>query len=200
MRSDLTRVAASWSAHMAATGVLQHNPQLASAITNWRAVGENVGDGPSIHDLDAAFMASPKHRANILDPSYDDIGISTVTRSGMIWITVDFRDVDRPEPTTRAASHHVATVARSSRATGSMLWFGASGSAVRLLQRRLHVTPDGIFGLVTRRAVKTFQQRSGLVVDGIVGPRTRAALDRHRAVKAHSVARRCSGLSLRCIG
>lgn len=200
MRSDLTQVAASWAAHMAATGVLQHNPQLATAITNWRAVGENVGDGPSISDLDAAFMASPKHRDNILDPSYDDVGIATVSRSGLIWITVDFRDADRAEPTTWTASHHTTPVVQATSRASSMLWIGSTGPGVRIVQRRLHVTADGVFGPVTRRAVESFQRGNRLVVDGVIGPRTWTALKRHRAVARHTVVRQCSGLSTSCAG
>ena len=47
---------------------------------------------------------------------------------------------------------------------------------VRALQRRLHVTADGVMGPQTRRAVKRFQRRHGLEPDGVVGPRTRRAL------------------------
>jgi len=59
---------------------------------------------------------------------------------------------------------------------------GATGDAVRRLQRALRRTPnlglvvDGIFGPATNTAVKEFQQGAGLVVDGIVGPLTWAAL------------------------
>jgi len=59
---------------------------------------------------------------------------------------------------------------------------GATGEAVRRLQRALRRTPnlglvvDGVFGPATENAVKEFQQGSGLVVDGIVGPQTWAAL------------------------
>jgi len=205
MRSDLTQIAQSWSAHMAATGVLSHNPSLASEVTNWLAVGENVGDGPSISDLDAAFMASPKHRANVLDPTYDDVGIGTVTRDGTIWITVDFRDVERPEPVTRAATQTRTAVVRTTtwrpsawtapRSAGLLMMLGTVGTRVQLIQRRLHVSADGIFGPITRRAVEGFQRRRSLVVDGIVGPRTWAALRQHPHAK-RPAARRTSGLSL----
>jgi peptidoglycan hydrolase-like protein with peptidoglycan-binding domain len=53
---------------------------------------------------------------------------------------------------------------------------GATGDAVRRLQRALRRTPnlgllvDGIFGPVTETAVKEFQQGAGLTPDGIVGP------------------------------
>jgi uncharacterized protein YkwD len=203
MRSDLTQVAQSWSEHMAATGVLAHNPGLATDVSNWRAVGENVGDGPAIGDLDAAFMASTKHRDNVLDPTYDDVGIGTVTRDGMIWITVDFRDVDRAEPLTRSASQHRTAVVRATTATGcigSLLTVGSSGAGVRFVQRRVHVSVDGMFGPMTRQAVEAFQRRHRLVVDGIVGPHTSAALKRTNTVKRNGAVKRCSGLSLSCMG
>ena len=59
---------------------------------------------------------------------------------------------------------------------------GATGDAVRRLQRALRRTPDlglsvdGVFGPKTETAVKGFQQGAGLVVDGVVGPLTWGAL------------------------
>ena len=59
---------------------------------------------------------------------------------------------------------------------------GATGGAVRQLQRALRRTPnlglvvDGVFGPSTDAAVKEFQQGAGLTVDGIVGPLTWNAL------------------------
>ena len=54
---------------------------------------------------------------------------------------------------------------------------GSSGSAVKELQRMLHIKVDGDFGPATERAVKAFQTRRGLSADGICGPATWAALD-----------------------
>ena len=59
---------------------------------------------------------------------------------------------------------------------------GASGEAVKRLERALRRTPnlglvvDGVFGAQVEEAVKQFQQGAGLTVDGIVGPATWAAL------------------------
>ena len=59
---------------------------------------------------------------------------------------------------------------------------GASGDAVKRLERALRRTPnpglavDGVFGAQLATTVKQFQQGAGLTADGIVGPATWAAL------------------------
>jgi hypothetical protein len=66
--------------------------------------------------------------------------------------------------------------ARAAHTTEVVLRRGHRGRAVRILQRRLRLAADGVFGRQTERAVKRFQRRRGLEVDGIVGPITRRAL------------------------
>lgn len=56
------------------------------------------------------------------------------------------------------------------------LKLGSRGEEVKLLQSKLNVTADGIFGDLTEVNVKLFQCQNGLTVDGIVGPKTWAAL------------------------
>ena len=59
---------------------------------------------------------------------------------------------------------------------------GATGDAVRRLQRALRRTPDlgitvdGVFSPALQAVVKSFQSDAGLTADGIVGPQTWAAL------------------------
>ncbi|WP_051223218.1 peptidoglycan-binding domain-containing protein [Conexibacter woesei] len=53
------------------------------------------------------------------------------------------------------------------------------GSSVTLLQRRLGIGADGVFGPGTARAVKRFQRAHGLTADGVVGPSTWSALGVH---------------------
>jgi peptidoglycan hydrolase-like protein with peptidoglycan-binding domain len=50
------------------------------------------------------------------------------------------------------------------------------GASVRLLQARLGVAADGVFGPGTARAVRRFQRAHGLTADGVVGPATWSAL------------------------
>ena len=53
---------------------------------------------------------------------------------------------------------------------------GSRGSEVKLLQKKLNLMQDGIFGPLTDEAVREFQNKNGLSVDGIVGPKTWEAL------------------------
>jgi peptidoglycan hydrolase-like protein with peptidoglycan-binding domain len=53
---------------------------------------------------------------------------------------------------------------------------GSTGEYVKLVQRELGITPDGIFGSQTEQAVRDFQRRKGLKVDGIVGAQTWRAM------------------------
>lgn len=58
----------------------------------------------------------------------------------------------------------------------STLKLGSKGDEVKLLQRKLNITDDGIFGPKTEEAVKKFQKEHNLEVDGIVGPKAWEAL------------------------
>ena len=49
---------------------------------------------------------------------------------------------------------------------------GSTGPQVVVLQQKLGITADGIFGPQTNAAVRNYQQTHGLGVDGIVGPQT----------------------------
>jgi len=80
----------------------------------------------------------------------------------------------------RSAGH------RSSRSAGRRVRVTSRGSSVRLLQRRLRIAPDGVFGPGTKRALRRFQRRRGMTADGIAGPATWRALGirgRHPVLK-----------------
>ena len=59
-----------------------------------------------------------------------------------------------------------------------VLRFGSRGLDVKMLQRKLGISDDGIFGKQTLKAVKDFQAMNGLYSDGIVGRKTNAVLNR----------------------
>lgn len=54
---------------------------------------------------------------------------------------------------------------------------GMIGPLTRLVQQKIKVTADGIFGPKTEAVLRQFQRENGLVADGIVGPKTWKVLD-----------------------
>lgn len=57
-----------------------------------------------------------------------------------------------------------------------VLKLGSKGNEVKVLQEKLNLKVDGIFGPLTEEAVKDFQRSNGLEVDGIVGASTLSKL------------------------
>lgn len=81
-------VAQRWTSVMASTNRLAHNPLYKTQVTTpWFAIGENVGVGPSEATLFSAFVASPGHRANVLRPEFNRVGIGQVVANGRLWTT-----------------------------------------------------------------------------------------------------------------
>jgi hypothetical protein len=116
---DVTSVARSHSREMASRQSLYHNPNLTTDVRNWQTVGENVGKGPSVNDIQQAFMNSAPHRDNILDHDFTQVGIGVTTDSGgTIWVTEDFRQ-PMAAPVTHVAVHsskaHVTAATRPPR-------------------------------------------------------------------------------------
>lgn len=113
-RADLVAVARAHSEGMASSGGIFHNGRLASAVSGWSALGENVGMGPAVQALHEAFMASAGHRANVLDRDYTQIGVGVVSRDGMLFVTVVF--ARRASAQLRAPSHRRHRVHRRTHA------------------------------------------------------------------------------------
>jgi len=75
---------------MAQRGAAEHGfagePSLASRVTQagghfvW--LSENVVQGPAVETIQAEFLKSPNHRANMLDSDMDSIGVGVVERGG----------------------------------------------------------------------------------------------------------------------
>lgn len=105
--SDLTAIARRWAAHMAAQGSISHNPNLTSQVADWQAVGENVGVGPDVQDIQNAFMNSPEHRSNILDHDFTQVGVGVVWSNNEVWVVVDFRQPMHASTAMRSQHHRV---------------------------------------------------------------------------------------------
>jgi hypothetical protein len=111
--ADLTAVARRWAAHMAARRRLEHNPGYGSEVCCWTHIGENVGEGASVAQIQRAFMSSPEHRANILSSSFTQIGIGTARSSdGRLWVDEIFRRPTSSAPRTPQQPSRVTTATR----------------------------------------------------------------------------------------
>jgi uncharacterized protein YkwD len=98
--ADLSAVARQQASRMAASGTLAHTPNLPQAVCCWSSIGENVGEAGSVSALQAAFMASPQHRANILSGTYTQIGVGVaVDAKGTMWASEIFRRPSGATPT-----------------------------------------------------------------------------------------------------
>jgi hypothetical protein len=89
---NLTDIARQWSQQMANAGTISHNPNFPNQVTSdWQLLGENVGQGYTVQSLFDAFVASPHHYENLVEPSYTRIGVGVVvTPSGQIFTSHEF--------------------------------------------------------------------------------------------------------------
>lgn len=175
-RSDLVAVARAQATRMADSGTLFHNPNLATDVTNWRWVGENVGYGPDVQTVHVAFMNSDGHRANILDADYSEVGVGVVERGDRVWVAEVFRG-----PQTATTSSSGSTAGSGSSPSGASptlatfhhtLRYGSTGASVRRVQGRLHLRQTGFYGTHTKAAVSRFQKAQGWAGRGNVGHKT----------------------------
>ncbi len=89
--ATMTAAAQRWADQMARSNRLYHNPGLASSVSNWKYLGENVGVGYSDSSLEGAFYASAPHRANMLDRDFTEIGVAVVVVHGKMWVAEEYR-------------------------------------------------------------------------------------------------------------
>lgn len=106
---QLTAVSRQWAAQMKNDGFIHHAPSLGAGITHdWVKIGENVGVGGNVDSLMEAFIASPGHYANLVDPVFTHVGVGVVFDGNTMYTTHRFMALNtaappapppRPEPT-----------------------------------------------------------------------------------------------------
>lgn len=85
--AQIDAVAAAWAEHMATTGQFQHNPDFFRQIpAGWRTAGENI----AMNSYDPVALVtqwenSPPHRANLVNPAFNQIGIAVVEHGGLYY-------------------------------------------------------------------------------------------------------------------
>lgn len=100
---ELTAQARIWSQTMKDAGKIFHTTTLDAGISSdWEKLGENVGVGGDVNSLFDAFVASPKHYENLVDPSYRFVGIGVVWDGARMFTAHRFMALLPPAPATTA--------------------------------------------------------------------------------------------------
>jgi cysteine-rich secretory family protein len=125
VNANLTAKARSWSAGMATAGKIWHSVLSDGVTEDWRKLGENVGMGGSVDGLHKAFVNSPHHYENMVDPAFGYVGIGVVMGGDTIYVSEVFMQLmsdkapvvsapttpttaPRPRPTTTTTAKPVA--------------------------------------------------------------------------------------------
>ncbi len=78
---ELRALARGWTQQMADAGKISHAKPISAGVTaDWLKLGENVGTGGNVTVVMNAFIASPGHFENIMDPEFTRVGV------GVIWV------------------------------------------------------------------------------------------------------------------
>ena len=97
----LARAAAMHASEMASRRRISHqfegerelSERGAQTGVRFTRIAENVAEAPSAAILHDAWMRSPGHRENILDPAVDSVGIAVVARDGQLYAVQDFAHI-----------------------------------------------------------------------------------------------------------
>lgn len=116
---QLTELARGWTREMktgtCGEGVfICHASPISAGVTHpWAKLGENVGTGPDIESVMKAFIASPGHYTNIVDPDFTHIGVGVVWDGARLYTTHRFMKLQgsTPTPTTTAPTPTTTTTA-----------------------------------------------------------------------------------------
>lgn len=124
VHAELTELARGWTDEMRSAGGISHaDPISAGLDAPWLKLGENVGTGPSVDAVMDAFIDSPGHYANIVDPAFTHVGVAVVWDGERMYTTHRFMTLQPARPDAPAAPP--TTVAPAPVAAQS-----AAGSAV----------------------------------------------------------------------
>lgn len=122
LREDLALTQAAWqhAQRMVEAGTLSHQlpgePDLTARVqqagVRCSTVAENVAEGPTADRINDEWMHSEAHRANLLDPRLNAVGVAVVKQHGELFAVQDFaREVETFTP--QQQEHEVASLLAS---------------------------------------------------------------------------------------
>jgi hypothetical protein len=92
-RADVAGMAVAHSVEMAQAGSIWHGSFVTEGnlgALNASSLGENVGMGGDVASIQDAFMNSPHHLENIMDPGFNQVGVGVIVSGGTMYVTLDF--------------------------------------------------------------------------------------------------------------
>lgn len=90
LRARMSSFAEHHAGRMARAGHIFHSDLSFHKPPGWGLGAENVGVGTTIAGLHRAFMASREHRRNILNRTFEWVGIGVKRYGDRLWVTVEF--------------------------------------------------------------------------------------------------------------
>ncbi|HVW33089.1 MAG TPA: CAP domain-containing protein [Acidimicrobiia bacterium] len=112
VNDNLVAKARAWAAGMATAGKIWHSTLSDGITADWKKLGENVGMGGSVDGLHNAFVASPHHYENLVDPAFGFVGIGIAMSGSTIFVAEEFMQLMPARPVVSAVAPVVGTVAK----------------------------------------------------------------------------------------
>jgi len=120
VNANLVSKARGWAAGMAAAGRIWHSTLSDGITADWQKLGENVGMGGSVDGLHNAFVASPHHYENLVDPDFSYVGIGIAMNGDTMYVAEELMELMPPKapvvtPTTATTAPRVTTTTTAPR-------------------------------------------------------------------------------------
>ncbi len=81
--------------------------------------GENIADASGSESATSVLMHSPPHRANILDPNFNVVGVAAIWTQGRLYVVQDFAHA-LPANSTQETARLIANAVRQARANAEL--------------------------------------------------------------------------------
>lgn len=84
-QADAQAKAQAWAERLASEGRIYHSRLRDGIRTRACGLGENVGHGSSVQRVQTLYMASPDHRAAILNRKWNGVGVGYAVRGNKVY-------------------------------------------------------------------------------------------------------------------
>ena len=120
VHAELTELARAWTGEMRSAGGISHADPISEGLdAPWLKLGENVGTGPNVDAVMDAFIDSPGHYANIVDPAFTHVGVAVLWDGERMYTTHRFMTLQPTQPEAPLAPSTIPAAASPAAAPAS---------------------------------------------------------------------------------